>query len=126
MSSDNVELIRPAYDAFAHGDIAGVMAVLSDDIDWHAPAVLPHGRNARGHDEVGQFFAGIVSTWEGLELEIEDFVGAGDRVCVIGRATGSLGGTETGYGFCHCWTVSGDKAARFDEFVDPDPELLAR
>jgi ketosteroid isomerase-like protein len=126
MPNDNVELIRPAYDAFARGDIAGVMAVLADDIDWHAPALLPHGRDARGHDQVGEFFSGIVSTWEGLTLAIDDFVGSGDRVCVIGRASGTLDGTETGYGFCHCWTIGAGKAVRFDEFVDPDPELLAR
>jgi ketosteroid isomerase-like protein len=126
MSNDNVELIRPAYEAFARGDIAGVMAVLADDIDWHAPAVLPHGRDARGHDEVGEFFGGLVSKWDGLTVDIEEFVSSGDRVCVIGRASGTLDGTETGYGFCHCWTVSGGKATRFDEFVDPDPELLNR
>jgi ketosteroid isomerase-like protein len=126
MPDDNVELIRRAYDAFGQGDIAGVMAVLADDIEWHAPAVLPHGRDARGHDQVGEFFGGLVSTWDGLTLDIEEFVASGDRVCVIGRSQGKLGDVETGYGFCHCWTVRDGVAVRFDEFVDPDPELLAR
>jgi ketosteroid isomerase-like protein len=126
MPNENVELVRPAYDAFARGDIAGVMSVLAEDIDWHAPAVLPHGRDARGHEEVGAFFAGLVSMWKGLALDIQDFVGSGDRVCVIGRASGTLNGAQTGYGFVHCWTVRDGACVRFDEYVDPDAELLAR
>jgi ketosteroid isomerase-like protein len=125
MSEQNLELARSAYDAFGRGDIAAVLGALSEDVDWNTPAVLPHAKDARGREEVGQFFQGLASTWEDFAVEAQDFVASGDRVCVIGRATGKLGGTETGYGFVHAWTVRDGELARLDEYVDPDAEMLA-
>jgi ketosteroid isomerase-like protein len=126
MANDNVELLKGAYEAFGRGDVAAVLAVLSDDVEWNVPEVLPHGGPARGREEVGGFFQKLVSMWGDLNLDIGDYVASGDRVCVIGRATGTLDGTRTGYGFVHAWTVRDGNATRFDEYVDPDAELLAR
>lgn len=126
MSKENVELLRGTYEAFARGDIAAVMAAFADDIVWSAPTVLPHGMRARGKEQVGEFFQGLGSTWEDFGLEIDDYVASGERVCVIGRASGGLEGVQTGYGFVHAWTVRHGACVRFDEYVDPDPELMAR
>jgi uncharacterized protein len=126
MAQDNVELLRKTYDAFGRGDIPAVMESFADDINWQAPAVLPHGMDARGKDEVGRFFEGLAGTWDGLTLDFGDFVASGDRVCVIGRAQGGLDGTQTGYGFVHCWTIRDGVCTDFEEYVDPAPELLAR
>jgi ketosteroid isomerase-like protein len=125
MANDNVELLRGTYEAFARGDIPGVMSAFAPDIEWNAPAVLPHGGQARGPEEVGQFFQGLGATWEDFGLELDDFVASGDRVCVIGRAHGRLKGQETGYGFAHCWTVRDGTCTRFDEYVDPEPAVYA-
>jgi ketosteroid isomerase-like protein len=126
MSNENVELLRRTYDAFGRGDIPAVMAVFAEDIDWNVPKVLPHGLQAHGKDEVGQFFQGLASTWDGFGLEIDDYVASGNRVCVIGRAAGQLDGVQTGYGFVHAWTLRDRVCIRFDEYVDPDAELIAR
>lgn len=123
MANDNLELVRGAYEAFGRGDVPAVMGALAQDIDWNTPAVLPHGGRARGLEEVGQFFQNLGATWEGFGLELDDVVGSGDRVLAIGRARGRLEGRETGYGFVHCWTVRDGALARFDEYVDPAPEL---
>src|SRR5207244_13419892 len=69
---------------------------------------------AKGQAEVGRFFERLAGIWDGLELELGDFVASGDRVCVIGQARGRLGGTETGYGFVHCWTVRGGVCTDLD------------
>lgn len=126
MAQDNVELLRGTYDAFGRGDVPAVLGNFADDITWHAPAVLPQGGDAKGKEEVGQFFQRLVEKWEGLQLDLRDFVASGDRVCVIGQAGGRLDGTQTGYGFVHCWTVRDGLCVDFDEYVDPAPELLAR
>jgi uncharacterized protein len=126
MPHDNVQLLQKTYDAFGRGDIAAVMESFADDITWHAPAVLPHGMDAKGKEEVGGFFQRLVGAWDGLTLDFGHFVASGDRVCVIGRARGRLDGTETGYGFVHCWTVRDGLCTDFDEYVDPAPELLGR
>jgi uncharacterized protein len=126
MANDNVELLRGVYDAFGRGDVPAVLESFADDITWHVPAVLPHGGDAKGPDEVGAFFTRLAGMWEEFGLEFKDFVASGDRVCVIGRASGRLDGAQRGYGFVHCWTVRDGVLIDFDEYVDPDPELLGR
>jgi ketosteroid isomerase-like protein len=126
MSDENVALIRSAYDAFGRGDVAAVLGVMADDIDFNGPAVLPHGMQVKGREAVGGFFAHLAATWEDFAIAISDYCASGDRVCVFGRADGTLDGVKTGYGFVHAWTVRNGAAQRFDEYVDPDAELLAR
>jgi ketosteroid isomerase-like protein len=53
-------------------------------------------------------------------------VASGDRVCAIGRAKGALDGGQASYGFVHAWTVRDGACLRFDEYVDPSLELIAR
>ena len=124
MPNDNVDLLRNTYEAFGRGDIPAVMAAFADDIDWHVPRAVPHGMDAHGKDEVGGFFQGLADTWAEFGIEIDDYVASGDRVCVTGRASGRLNGDTTGYGFIHSWTVADGSCVRFQEYVDPDPELL--
>jgi uncharacterized protein len=126
MSNGNVEVLKGAYDAFGRGDIATVLGVMDEKIDWSVPTAVPQGGRVRGRDEVGGFFQNLVSIWSDFSVDVDDFVAEGDRVCVIGRATGKVGDTKTGYGFVHAWTMSDGRAVRFDEYVDPDPELLGR
>jgi ketosteroid isomerase-like protein len=125
MSNDNAELLRSAYDAFGRGDIPAVMAVFDEDIAWHVPDVLPHGMTVSGRDQVGGFFEKLGSTWQDFGVEIDDLVASGDRVFAVGRAGGTLDGKQAGYGFVHAWTVSDGACVRFDEYVDPSPELLS-
>ena len=126
MSNGNVELLKGAYDAFGRGDIPVVLGVLDENVEWSVPDAVPQGMRVRGRDEVAGFFQNLVSLWSDFGVEIDDFVADGDRVCVIGRAKGKFGDTNTGYGFVHAWTMRDGVAVRFDEYVDPDPELLAR
>ncbi|MDQ5833999.1 MAG: nuclear transport factor 2 family protein [Actinomycetota bacterium] len=126
MPTGNVELLRTTYEAFGRGDIPAVMGTFREDIEWNAPEVLPHGGRARGLDGVAGFFERLASTWEDFELELNALFGSGERVCAAGRASGRVGGVRTGYGFVHLWTVEDGVCCRFDEFVDPEPELLAR
>ena len=55
----NAALVQSAYDAFGRGDIAGVIEMLDDDVDWSAPKTLPHGCVFHGKAGVGEFFQGI-------------------------------------------------------------------
>lgn len=125
-SNDNIDLLRGTYEAFGRGDIPAVMAVLDENIVWNAPAVLPQAMPVDGRGDVGAFFQKLASTWEDFNLEVDDLVASGDRVCAIGRAGGLLDGKQANYGFVHAWTVRDGICVRFDEYVDPSPELLSR
>jgi uncharacterized protein len=126
MSSDNVDLMRGAYEAFGRGDIAAVIGIMDENISFNVPAVLPHAMTVNGRADVGSFFEKLAATWQDFDLQIEDFCASGDRVCVIGRAGGKLDGVAASYGFVHSWTIRDGVPVRFDEYVDPSPEIVAR
>ena len=126
MENGNAGLARTAYEAFDRGDVAAVLAAMTDDIQFNVPKAVPHGGKANGHDEVGGFFQRLADTWEDFGIDIETILESGDRVVAIGQAHGKLEGVETGYGFVHSWQVRDGALARFNEYVDPAPELLAR
>jgi ketosteroid isomerase-like protein len=126
MSDQNVETLQQAYEAFGRGDIPAVMSVFADDIEWHVPAVLPQGMDARGKGEVAGFFAKLVEVWEDFSVDVEDYCASGDRVCVIGTGSGNLDGTQTSYGFVHSWRLKDGLCKKFDEYADPSPEIVDR
>ena len=94
MSDQNVQLVQGAYEAFGRGDVPAVLGVLADDIAWSVPPPLPQAVEAHGPGEVGAFFERLGSIWEGLDIQVTDFVASGDRVCVIGRGSGKVGGEQ--------------------------------
>jgi ketosteroid isomerase-like protein len=125
MADENVEKVKSAYEAFDRGDIEAVLEALDDDIEWNVPAVLPHGAQAKGRDEVGEFFQDLAEKWSEFQVEASDFVSSGSRICVIGEARGKVEGVGASYGFVHAWTVDDEGAlTKFEEFVDPSPELM--
>lgn len=126
MSDQNRQTISQAYEAFAAGDIDGILAVLSDDITWRVPGVLPHGGSFTGKDGALAFFGGLAEQWDGLAVSIDDIVAERDRVVTIGTAAGRLrsAGADHEYGFVHAWTLRDGVATRFDEYADP-PKVLA-
>jgi uncharacterized protein len=123
--SENIEMVQGAYEAFGRGDIPALMANFADDIEWHSPEPLPQHIDARGPENVGQFFQRVADNWSDFQVDLDDIVASGDRVCAIGHAAGKLDGTAAEYGFVHAWTVRDGALARFDEYVAPSSALLA-
>jgi ketosteroid isomerase-like protein len=89
MSTDsNIEIVRSCYDMFLKGDAAGILAALSDDVDWGVETtttVAPWYGPRRGKAEVGAFFEAFGST-----MEVEDFTplvyaASGDDVLTVVR-----------------------------------------
>lgn len=114
------DVISGLYEAFGRGDIPAILAMIDEQIDWHAPENLPHGGHFQGRDAVGRFFQGIGETWEGLHLELEDIVSGGERVIALARIHGRLRATgeDAGYSSAHSWIVRDGTPVRFDEYVD--------
>lgn len=56
---ENVQTVRKAYDAFARGDIATLMEMVHEDVEWEKPGdskIIPHAGKRRGRDAVKEFF----------------------------------------------------------------------
>src|SRR5690349_6600378 len=83
--SSAAELIRSGYEAFAAGDIPGVLAIFADDISWTIPGRSPLAGVYTGHDEVLGFFGQLMERSDGtFNLEISDVLDNGaDKVAVL-------------------------------------------
>jgi ketosteroid isomerase-like protein len=121
----NADVIQQAYGAFAKGDIAGVLDLLTDDVEWSAPSTLPQGGAFRGRAEVGRFFEGVGGAWDPLAIDVEGLGEIGDDLVVgVVRASGTLrGGGPAEYGAVHVFTLTGGRVSRFREYTDLDGPL---
>ena len=115
----NAELVRDAYAAFGRGDIASVIAMLDEKVEWTSPRTLPHGGDFSGPDQVGKFFEGIGAAWDSLALDVESVDEAGGNVIGVLRAAGTRknGGAQS-YGAVHVFDIANGKIRRFREYVD--------
>ncbi len=116
----NETVVHDAYAAFGRGDIAAVLDLVSDDVEWSSPRTLPHGGEFHGKTEVGGFFKAIGANWTALPLDVEA-VGevGGELVLAILGADGTRNtGTQASYGAAHAFTVRNGKITRFREYVD--------
>jgi ketosteroid isomerase-like protein len=123
--SENAKVIEGAYAAFGRGDIAAVLDILADDVDWSSPETLPQGGQYHGKDGVGKFFTTLGGAWKDLALDIESVSEAGgDAVVGVVHATGTLSnGQASSYSAAHVFTIRAGKVVRFREFTDVDAPL---
>jgi uncharacterized protein len=118
----NVELVKRSYDAFARDDMDGVLGDMHPDIEWHQAQGLPHGGFYKGLDEVRRNIFDPLDEewWDEFTATPDEFLDAGDEVVVIGRYRGTA--KQTGKAldvpFVHVWTIAGEKAVRFRQFLD--------
>ena len=123
MSSENVDLIRAIYDAFAAGDVAGVLARMSPDIVWNE---AENSLYADGNPYVGPeairtgVFARLGAEWDGFAVVPEEYLDAGEAIVVLGRyrAACKATGKAMDAQFAHVWRVSDGKAARVQQYID--------
>jgi ketosteroid isomerase-like protein len=117
-----VELVKRSYEAFARDDLDGVLADMHPEIEWHQAQGLPHGGFYRGLDEVRRniFEPLDAEWWQEFSADPDEFLDAGDEVVVLGRYRGIAKGSgkRLDVPFVHVWTVEGDKAVRFRQFLD--------
>jgi ketosteroid isomerase-like protein len=123
MSQSNAALIRAIYDAFAAGDVPGVLSRMSSDIVWNEAENFPY---ADGNPYVGPdailtgVFARIGAEWDGFEAAAEEIIDAGDVVVALGRYRGTCKATGKALDaqLAHVWRVAGGKAVQFQQYTD--------
>jgi len=117
--ADNVTVLRGAYDAFAHGDVPAVLAMLDGGIDWYTPDSVAFGGRFTGPAEVAGFFTSLSRYFGELRVEPLSFVDRGDSVVAVGHNSGrTASGTAFDLPWVHVWSFSNGKATRFTEYFD--------
>ena len=123
----NVQIVKDFFAAMGRTDKQGLLALVAEDIEWIIPGKdWPLAGTYRGH-------AGLANVLQKASEEVEtkypgppEFVAQGDRVFVIGVATGKIKATNKA--FKDEWvfdiTVRDGKLTRIQEYIDT--QALAR
>src|SRR6204780_5983696 len=126
-TDENVKVVKTFFAAIGSGGKEALLAVVDEGIEWIVPGEdWPLAGTHRGH-------AGIAVVLQKASEEVEmkyskppEFVAQGDRVLVIGVATGKIKATNKP--FKDEWvfdiTVRDGKVARIQEYIDT--QALAR
>src|ERR1700761_4457387 len=123
----NVQVVKDFFAAIGSGDRQRVLALVAEDIEWIVPGEdWPLAGTHRGH-------MGLADVLKKASEEIEmtypkppEFVAQGDRVLVVGVATGKIKATNKT--FEDHWvfdiTVRNGKLTKIREYIDT--QALAR
>jgi len=118
----SVDLVKRSYAAFERGDLDGVLGDMHPEIEWQQAQGLPHGGTYHGVEEVRRTIFDPLSEewWDEFSAVPSEFLDAGGEVIVLGRYRGvaKRTGKQLDVPFVHVWTVRGEKAVRFRQFLD--------
>jgi ketosteroid isomerase-like protein len=126
---ENVQAAQQGYAAFGRGDIAGVLDICTDDVEWTqpGPADLPATGTYHGKQEVGDFFRRLAETVGFTRFEPHRFIAQGDDVVALVHIAGTA--TATGKSFtsedAHLFTFRDGKLAQFRTHTDTEAQAAA-
>ncbi len=121
--SADLRVVHEAYEAFGQGDVAGVLAVLADDVPWHTPGppeVVPYAGSRTGHDQVAGYFESFGEAVEVTEFEPQEFLARDDYVVVLGRYAFKVKrtGSAVDMDWVHAFTLKDGKITTFRGYED--------
>ncbi len=127
LTQANVQLVKDFFAAMGRGDKQELLALSAESIEWIVPGEdWPLAGTHRGH-------AGLAALLQKASEEVEmtypappEFIAQGDRVLVVGTATGKI--IATNKPFKDDWvfaiTVRNGKLTTIQEYIDT--QALAR
>ena len=122
----NIQTVKDFFAAIGRGDKEALLALVAEDIEWIIPGKdWPLAGTRHGH-------AGLADLLETASASIEtsteprEFVAQGDRVFVVGFATGKIKATNKTFedDWIFAITVRDGKLTRIREYIDT--QALAR
>ena len=122
MSQENVEIIRRGYEHFlATGEIRG-----RADLVWDVSRLgWPEQQIYSGVEGAMQFNGEWADAWDGWELEVENYLDAGERVVVIvnQRGRSKATGIPVDMRFAQVWTLRDGQAISMQMYASPQEAL---
>jgi len=128
MSEENVERLRRGYELWlTTGDF--LPEVTHPDFVWDMSTFRgwPERQTYPGTEGAREFLADWTAAWEDWELEVEDYVDAGERVVTIVRQRGrsKTSGVPVEMRFGQVWTFQDGKQIRMQMYASPEEALEA-
>jgi ketosteroid isomerase-like protein len=123
----NVQIVKDFFAAIGSRDKQRLLSLVADDIEWIIPGEdWPLAGTHRGHAGLADVLQKANQTVETSYPEPPEFIAQGDRVLMIGVATGKIKATNKP--FKDDWvfdiTVRNGKLTKIREYIDT--QALAR
>jgi len=117
VTTDNGQLVRDAYRAFAAGDIPTVLQFLEEDMVWQVPGRSPISGVFTGHEGVLDFFGRCLELSGGtLRISVDEVLSEGERVMVLCTVAAERNGRAWSSPEVQVWRVADGRATHFREF----------
>jgi uncharacterized protein len=126
-TQENVRIVKDFFAAMGSGDKQRLLSLVAEDIEWIVPGEdWPLAGTHRGHAGLADVLKKASEEVEMTYPEPPEFVAQGDRVLVVGVATGKIKATNKP--FKDNWvfdiTVRNGKMTKIREYIDT--QALAR
>jgi len=126
-TEENVKIVKDFFAAIGRSDRQAVQALSAEDIEWIIPGEdWPLAGTHRGHAGLADLLQKANETVETSYPEPPEFIAQGDRVLVVGFATGRIKATNRTFedNWVFAITVRNGKVTNIREYVDT--QALAR
>jgi ketosteroid isomerase-like protein len=121
--ADNASIIRGIYEALARGDVAAVLGVLHEQVEWNEAehfTYWPGGAFLGPQAVVGGVFARLGQDIENFRIDVRRILAAGDTVLVEARYGGTVKATGKSIDaqVAHVWDLRDGQVVRFQQYTD--------
>jgi uncharacterized protein len=126
-TQENVQVVKDFVAAMGRGDKQGMLALSAKDIEWIVPGKdWPLAGTHRGHAGLAALLQKASEVVDISYPKPPEFVAQGDRVMVIGFATGTIKATNRAFedNWVFAITVRNGKVTNIREYIDT--QALAR
>ena len=120
-TQENVQIVKDFFAAIGRGDKQGLLALVAEDIEWIIPGEgWPLAGTHRGHAQLAAVLQKASEEIETTYPTPPEFVAQGDRVLVVGVATGKIYATNKPYKdeWVFDITVRNGKVTNIREYID--------
>jgi ketosteroid isomerase-like protein len=126
-TEENVQIVKDFFAAIGRSDRQAVLALSAEDIEWIIPGEdWPLAGTHRGHAGLANVLQKASEKVETSFPEPPEFVAQGDRVLVVGFATGKIKASNKTFEdhWVFAITVRNGKVTKIREYIDT--QALAR
>jgi ketosteroid isomerase-like protein len=126
--SENVEIIKQAFEAFDRDGVEGILAFIHEDFEGSTPPGLASEPDTYvGHDGVRRYFDSFYEVMDDIRWEPHSFRQVGDRVVVEFTlyARGKSTGLEFGQPAVQVWTLRDGKGIGLELYPTLEEALAA-
>jgi ketosteroid isomerase-like protein len=126
-TQENVQIVKDFFAAMGSYNEQDLLALAAEDIEWIIPGEgWPLAGTYRGHAELAAVLKKASEELEMTYPEPPEFVAQGDRVLVVGVATGKIKATNRAFkdDWVFAITVRSGKLTKIREYIDT--QALAR